>query len=518
MGRRIIKRLPALAVLLLLCLIVYFYVDGWFDISFIVRGDSETTSASGGSLLTPPPSGGTDTSRPDDHRPGDVETDRTPETDEPAVTGPVTFPDADGAEGLSLSYGEWTPGGDMILAEASFGDVTAPNYFTSHKNIENEVSYVVDPDRGPDIVTYTPVEIDAPAVSLYMGYILVETDTPGLVNIYKSDFTPLGSFDPSVMSLAYCRDKDGRPLFTHGGAYYILNEEEGRFTVSDYDPELDFRGALFDYTPDYGTPREDDRQMLGERTFTDEYVPVTGTDDTFYVVPRAEVSFRPANSKGKTVGSRTYVSGYEYSDSLAAVVDAERHLAYISRSGSTVIKPSRTYTDLTIGRAVIEFYMEPLSNGPESIGFYFFDHGLTRIRAVTHDRSRYNRGQVYIVSDENIMIDKSGERFYIPLGYEVDAYSSGMILLHGEGGYGYMNYTGTWVVDPTLEAAEPFYEGLAVVKRGGEVALIDTAGNTVIPFGQFEYISNASTGVIAAYDGEWHILWKMAPAAADAEE
>jgi hypothetical protein len=130
------------------------------------------------------------------------------------------------------------------------------------------------------------------------------------------------------------------------------------------------------------------------------------------------------------------------------------------------------------------------------------------------------------------MIYTNGKEFEIPSGYDVIAYSSGMILLKHNGKYGYMSYTGAWVVQPTLSYAEPFYEGLAVIGDGrGNYALIDTEGNFVIPYGVFSYISNASTGVIAAYIGEylstypgantqqnsnispvsrgWHILYKM---------
>ena len=41
--------------------------------------------------------------------------------------------------------------------------------------------------------------------------------------------------------------------------------------------------------------------------------------------------------------------------------------------------------------------------------------------------------------------------------------------------------------------------------------MLDTEGNIVIPAGQYDYISDVSSGVVAAYkDGVWSVLHKMA--------
>ena len=76
------------------------------------------------------------------------------------------------------------------------------------------------------------------------------------------------------------------------------------------------------------------------------------------------------------------------------------------------------------------------------------------------------------------------------------------------------------MVQPVYSYAEPYFEGLAVIGlESGEKAMIDTAGNTVIPFA-YEHISNVSSGVIALYDSEtgWQILHKMTKPAAPAGE
>ena len=111
------------------------------------------------------------------------------------------------------------------------------------------------------------------------------------------------------------------------------------------------------------------------------------------------------------------------------------------------------------------------------------------------------------------MMDKNGKEFPLPEGYDIVSYSDGVILLTRDGKYGYMDYTGAWIAQPIYDFAQPFYEGLAVVGFGeGDRLMIDTEGNIVIPMGAYDYISNASSGVIAAWrDGHgWDILHKMA--------
>lgn len=519
MMRQLKERLPAFAVLFILCLISYLYLDGWFDISFIVRGDSheetvdaaenpgtETSSDSG--LFSP----GTEAHEPDDSPETSKKPTQNGGTDTPPASDAPEFIEIPAADSLgedwSLSYAEWADDG-WTLAEADI-EIGAPGYFSSYKITETSVSYMQPGIGKPYKVVEKKTEKDAPAVSLYMGYIIVDTTKKNTVNIYDSDGSAIGSCNRTKITPAFCRDRDGRPLFTSSGAYYYIDKEKKRFTLSDYDPEKDNRGALFDYTPDYGTSKEDNRRFVSKKDVVEVLTPVEGKDDTFTVTPTVKYSAALAKSSGEEIGSYAYTRAYEFSDSHAAVVDEEGHLSYINTSGKTVIESTRRYKDTAIKRTVVEYYMEPLTNGKESIGFYFFEHGLTRARIMTVDTYYLDKGRVYVMSDEVVVINEKGERYSTPVGYDVAAYSSGVFLLRGSNGCGFMDYNGIWIVDPDLDDAEPFFEGLAVVKKDGQTALVDTDGNFVIPYGQFSYISNVSSGLLAAYDGEWHLLYKMA--------
>ncbi len=513
MLKSLVSRIPALLSLLLFCFIIYLYVDGWFDISFIVRGDTEDSApvsdTAASDDVTAPGADAPTTNAPATDPPAtDAATEPpvTPETDAPA---PFTPPSVDSLGGYSLSYSDYVPGGSFVLAEASV-NVGAPGFFSSHTVEKNRVSYVSPGDNTAYQIVYTPYTVNAPAISLYMGYIMVESKSSGVVNIYTSQGTAVGSYKEKDVAPAYCRDASGRPLFISGGAYYYLDASSRRFALADYIPERDNRGALFDYTPDYGLSRENDRTFASNLAIINEEIPIEGSDTAYYVVPTEYYRFALSDRSGNLLGDYYYSQAFGFSESLAAVVDHSGLLSYITRGDATSIPSTRRYRDSNIKRNVIEFFMPPLTNGPESIGFYFFEHGLSRARIMTIEASPFDKeGKMQILSDETVMIDKSGKRFETPLGYRVEAYSNGMMLLRSNNGVGFMDYTGVWVVDPDLSDAEPYYEGLAVVKKNGQTALVDTAGNFVIPFGRYSYISNVSSGVIAAYDGSWHVLYKM---------
>ena len=156
--------------------------------------------------------------------------------------------------------------------------------------------------------------------------------------------------------------------------------------------------------------------------------------------------------------------------------------------------------------------MPPISQGPESIGYFYYDNGYVRARFETIDYWNYsknNRIQVY--SSEEVLLNTKGERFPIPAGYNLKGYSDGMLLLERNGLYGFMDTTGGWIAQPIFSYAEAFSEGLAVLATpDGRYGMIDTEGNIVLPFA-YGHISSCSDGLIAAYTESegWEIIRKM---------
>ena len=147
--------------------------------------------------------------------------------------------------------------------------------------------------------------------------------------------------------------------------------------------------------------------------------------------------------------------------------------------------------------------MPPLTNGFESIGFFYFDHGLTRVRRQVIDYWYYfmrPRGSlVRVVEDYDLLIRADGSEYALPAGYSLVAYSEGMILLEKDGRLGFLDYTGAWIAQPIYADAKPFVGGLAeLMTEDGRWGMIDTAGNLVLPF-VYDDISQVSSGVVAAY-------------------
>ncbi len=213
------------------------------------------------------------------------------------------------------------------------------------------------------------------------------------------------------------------------------------------------------------------------------------------------------NAQGETVIEPQFASAYPFSsDGLAAVTDFEGSLFYIDTKGKEVVslrKKVHIYPSEMSGIRIRQFYFEPVTNGLESLGTYYFDMGYTMVRYCWV--SNFNMKQIY--RNEFRLVDTSGKVFDIPGGYSLKNYSDGILLLEKDGRYGYMDTEGSWVCPAVFQKASPFLQGLAVaVNEEGKYGMIDRAGNEVLPF-VFDYLSNPSDGKIAAFSAErgWEI-------------
>lgn len=73
--------------------------------------------------------------------------------------------------------------------------------------------------------------------------------------------------------------------------------------------------------------------------------------------------------------------------------------------------------------------------------------------------------------------------------------------------WGYIDKQNKLVIDCQYDVVEPFDGGLAVVEKTGAVGVINTAGEIVVPFGQYQYCYNMGEGYVAVsrqYDTEKH--------------
>ena len=204
------------------------------------------------------------------------------------------------------------------------------------------------------------------------------------------------------------------------------------------------------------------------------------------------------DANGNYVITPQYELAFDFSsEGLAVITDPEApgtgRTIVINGSGSTVINAYRSvYYIAERGNArVRDSHFLPDTYGVESAGMLSFDRGMLRVRRRLLEGSS-------VVSETEELINTRGQLFALPGGYRLVGYSDGVALLEKDGLYGYLDYTGRWIVQPVLTYAAPFSEGLAAAGYEGHVGLIDTSGKVVLPM-VFTYVTDCSDGVVAAF-------------------
>ncbi len=195
---------------------------------------------------------------------------------------------------------------------------------------------------------------------------------------------------------------------------------------------------------------------------------------------------------------------------LACVTDFEGSVFYIDTKGKEVVTLRNEVfirpPDMSYVR-VRQFYFEPLTNGVESLGAYYFDSGYTMVRYCRV--GSFDVRKIHL--SEFRLVDTKGDLFDIPGGYSLVNYSDGVLLLEKDGRYGYMDTDGAWVSPAVYQEAAPFLQGLAAARNEeGKWGLLDRDGNEILPFA-FDSLSSVSGGRVAAFSAErgWEIYCVM---------
>ncbi len=97
-------------------------------------------------------------------------------------------------------------------------------------------------------------------------------------------------------------------------------------------------------------------------------------------------------------------------------------------------------------------------------------------------------------------------RYYSQIN-DYDYWSEGMAVSSKDGKYGYVNDTFRLAIDYQFDSAEPFYEGLAIVRKGSKYCLINKKGQAIsdlyyeiAPLGEQKYKVRRDTG------NKWQLL------------
>lgn len=503
---------------------VILYVEGYYDFVFLPRNavsasgtPTETDGAVTGTsqtLLPPeilPPAtsaGPENVSQVTD--PADVRSD---ETTGPSSSAPdaSTYAYPSAAELESAGYARDNSEfiyGSHVLAEV-VPDVEFPQDY-SFRELKTTRQVYDDSAQKFGSENVTTVR---PSLYPYMGWFIFD-DGASLSLLDSTGKLVMTRFDG--ITPAYLRDEYARPLFRYRDGLYYVDQGSRSLVKSDYNESFT-PGLRFDYNAGYG------KSALGLYLYyietTESYV--ANTKKIAYAehygraVPEPEIVEEEVRLWGYMYANGTVAieAQYHYAfnfneNGLAVVGNRDRQTWVINRSGRTVINVNNQilYPSERNRRPTHDGYYLPATDGIEQLGMFYFDHGLMRVRRMYTDYY-----DLEPVSETDILITDSGDRFDIPSGYELVWYSDGVLTLKKGDYYGCMDYTGKWIAQPIYTYAGPFREGLAVLGfAGGMKGMIDTKGNIVIPF-IYDKISEVTDGTVTVWrEGlGWRLLNKL---------
>lgn len=459
------------------------YQRGVYDFTFIERPTSSSTTARTDTTDKITSSDTTET-----------ESDTAAETEPPVKTDPITellnrleSTASALASGYKVTDAEYSHDTKLTLLETS---LTIPNNYSLRTKTVTLPQRVRNEIYGGYTTKTSTSEVSRPLVDIYMDYILV--DDGSYVSVLNSEGNILyAGFDIDYVQPAYTRDKNDIPQFKalipaknareKPTLKYYMFDKDGGFVESKYNDAADNRGIYINYPSYYGK-----------------------TDNSYYRYYK-DGFYGYGNANGTMRTQFRYTDAYNYSEGVAAAVNEEGVLNYIQQWFYNQITGTKTYRNLSYRRVTSNYHL-PDTRGIESLGFFYFEHGLCRVRKREVDAFYTDR----ILTDIDIVIRLDGKEFPVPSDYEVVSYSCGILLLEKDGLYGCMDYTGKWIAQPIYDNAEPFSEGLGVLGKDSKLGMIDTEGNFVIPM-VFDRISSASGGIITAWDvsNGWSIFNKV---------
>ncbi len=318
-----------------------------------------------------------------------------------------------------------------------------------------------------------------PSLGLYMGHIIEDTGAAFTVRDRLGNKLLECNELPAT---ANTRDADGMPLFINSDGEYLYIRE-GEFVLSDYNDETDSRGLYFDYSTSFGISHSEI-----------ETVSRNGNDGVRFAY----------SLNGEEITGYAYEKAFGFFEGYACAKNAGGGYSIIDEGGNQSASGNKYYTNSDM-RRVRMAYLDPADPGIYSLGYYYFDDGLVRVRQVDTD---FENGLVTL--DRELLIYPDGTEFALPGGFELVSYSEGILLLRSEstGLYGMFSNGGEWIAQPVFDYAYPFVCGIAVLGfDGGYSGAIDKDGNVVIDF-VYENISCPSGGSVLAYraDMGWTLL------------
>lgn len=537
------------AVLLMLTVVAAFilYIEGYYDFTFLPRGDSEsdqsvdisqindtnTTSDYSDDYTIPSQAAGnlSNVTSPDGIEiSADTSKDESDGTASETTKSETSYADTSVSSASKATFASMTSSIPTASELKKQGyTLTGTDYSASTHRIAKVTLQVKVPSKyslrtvESTIISYETREAvetsyvnSRPVLEPYMGWIIYD-DGENLNLMDENGKLAMTQFD--AVTPAYFRDASGNLLFRYGdGLYYIAADGSYKMYRSEYDESF-APGLRFDSSENYGTPNsglylyyvDENVSYVKNQNTIDKYIAEGNEPPDPVVVTEMTRLYGYMRADGTIAIKAQYNYATNFNaNGLACVAGRDRIMKLINTSGTAVYDPYGTilYLPELNRRPVIKCYMLPFTDGEENIGAYYFDNGYIRVNRVYLDY--YNKD--IIVSSSDILLDVDGNEFSYPQGYNLAYYSDGVLILEKNGYYGALDLTGKWIAQPIYTYFTPFHEGLAVIGfKDGKKAMIDTSGNIVLPFA-YDYISSVSSGVITAFESNngWMIYQKMA--------
>lgn len=223
----------------------------------------------------------------------------------------------------------------------------------------------------------------------------------------------------------------------------------------------------------------------------------------------------------------TAYSANPFENGLAAIEKNKRQTFFIDKQGNVAIpqqdyrcygcseglfivrseKGSRYGLMDTKGKMVVDmkyYSMEPFSEGLTAVGesqthkYGFIDtKGSMVIPLQFESANNFSEGLAAVEKGGKWgFINKTGQ-IVIPYKYErVQRFSEGLAAVRINNKWGFVNMNGELITTCQYDRCEDFNEGYAVVKNGNQYAMIDKQGQYFIQFGEADFISSFSDGLV----------------------
>lgn len=314
------------------------------------------------------------------------------------------------------------------------------------------------------------------------------------IQLDASNKEPLASF--KIDSLWYIIDHDGNTLMNPLNVHNVQSYSEGYYIVS-----MDYEGK-----PRYGFMTGDGQVAITE---FDEVRPfkmgmaIVGRDRE---VAKDSVLryYGYINNKGELVVKLKYLEAYDFSDSLAWVMNFEER-GYIDHSGKLIIE----YTHNGFGNN----FMQGFASFSDSTGNFGFINKEGKIAFglnwddagnFVENRAKVNKMGMYG------FIDTAG-KLIIKHAYDfANDFSNGyaFVGIPGESMYkplwAIVNTSGTRMFDFKYEDIRDLSEGIASVREGKKWKYIDPQDNQIIK-GEFDIAEPFRNGLAFVYSEEWKL-------------